>query len=143
MYDPIDPKDVFVSHASEDSALALELVAHLEQRGVTCWIAPRDVSPGRLYADSLYHAIEAAPVCIVLMSRAANSSTDVARELALADQMCKRIVPIRIEEFEATGAFCYYTRAAQFFRWREDRAGVLSSIADQVRSAKANGRQTF
>ena len=37
------PRDVFVSHASEDHALAEQVCALLEQRGLKCWIAPRDV----------------------------------------------------------------------------------------------------
>ncbi|MEZ5291555.1 MAG: toll/interleukin-1 receptor domain-containing protein [Vicinamibacterales bacterium] len=137
MYDPIQARDVFVAHAAEDSATALELAAKLEEHGVTCWLAPRDVAPSRLYAESLYRAIEAAPVFIVLISKAANNSTHVARELEIADQMGRRVVPVRLEDFEATGAFCYYTRAAHFYHWHEDRAGVLAKVTDQVTSARA------
>lgn len=39
--------------------------------------------------------------------------------------MGKRVVPVRWEEFEATGGFCYYTRAAQFYRWKQDPEHVV------------------
>jgi len=90
-----------------------------------------------VYADCLYYAIEKAPVIAVLMSRAANVSSHVARELEIADQMKTRVVPIRLEDFEATGAFCYYTWAARFYRWHESTADVLSRVSEQVQSAKA------
>ena len=73
------------------------------------------------------------------MSSAANSSRHVARELELADQMQKRVVPVRLEDFVATGAFGYYTRAAHFYRWHEDPQEVLSRISEQVRRAAEQG----
>ena len=75
MYDPVDGRDVFVCHSSEDKAVANDIVNRLEALGTTCWIAPRDVQPGAAYAESLFYAIEKAPVFAVLMSRAANGST--------------------------------------------------------------------
>jgi len=138
MYDPIDERDLFVCHSSDDASVASEIVNSLEARGITCWIAPRDVKPGAVYADSLYYAIEKALVFAVLMSRAANASTHVARELEIADQMKKRVVPVRLEEFESTGGFCYYTRAAHFYRWSHALELVLLRSAEQVEKAKAS-----
>lgn len=43
-------RDAFISYANQDTAVADALCAHLERRGVSCWIAPRDVPPGALYA---------------------------------------------------------------------------------------------
>ena len=41
---------VFISYASHDAAVAGALVEALERHGVGCWIAPRDVKAGALYA---------------------------------------------------------------------------------------------
>jgi hypothetical protein len=46
-----DRSTVFISYASQDIAVADAIVAALERAGVACWIAPRDVVPGTLYAD--------------------------------------------------------------------------------------------
>lgn len=51
--------------------------------------------------------------------------------------MGKRVVPVRWEEFEATGGFCYYTRAAQFYRWKQDPEHVVALIKEQVQRAAA------
>ena len=40
-------RPVFISYASQDAAAAEVVVAALERSGVRCWIAPRDVVPGR------------------------------------------------------------------------------------------------
>ena len=50
-------RDVFLCHASQDAVAAIGLVEKLESAGVTCWIAPRDVTAGTLYADSIVRAI--------------------------------------------------------------------------------------
>jgi TIR domain len=39
--------DIFVSYASPDAPAANSVVATLEKHGLKCWIAPRDVIPGR------------------------------------------------------------------------------------------------
>jgi hypothetical protein len=139
--DASQARDVFVSHSSADASVANEIVSGLEARAVSCWIAPRDVQPGPTFAAALYSAIESAPVFVVLMSAAANKSDHIARELAIADQMSKIVVPVRLEEFVATGAFCYYTRAAHFYRWHHAPEEVLARIAEQVQTArKPEGR---
>ena len=137
MYDPIEHRDVFISHSSADLVVAVEVVSQLEARDVSCWIAPRDVQPGTTYAATVYHALEAAPVFVVLMSAAANASDHVARELEIANQMKKRIVPVRLEEFHATGAFCYYTRAMHFFPWARSPEVVVATIAQQVAKSRS------
>src|ERR1700688_4333127 len=48
---------VFVSYASRDVAVADAVVAALERHGVGCWIAPRDVKGGALYADAIVRSI--------------------------------------------------------------------------------------
>jgi TIR domain len=46
-----------LGYASQDAAFAAALVEALERRGIACWIAPRDVKAGALYADAIVHAI--------------------------------------------------------------------------------------
>jgi hypothetical protein len=48
-----DARVVFVSYASQDTAAAHTVVSALERAGLTCWIAPRDVVPGALYASEM------------------------------------------------------------------------------------------
>lgn len=136
MYDKIEPRDTFISYSSADQIIANEIVNKLKSQGVSTWMAPIDVAPGNSYADSIYYAIEGAPVFLVLMSANSNDSVHVARELEIADQMKKRVVPISLEEFSATGAFCYYTRAAHFYSWKSNPDLVLQRIMEQVNNAK-------
>ena len=51
--------DVFVSHSVKDKGVAESVVTRLETDAVTCWIAPRDVRPGKPFDDEITDAIEA------------------------------------------------------------------------------------
>ena len=40
------PHDVFVSYSADDKPTADAVCATLENKGIRCWIAPRDILPG-------------------------------------------------------------------------------------------------
>jgi hypothetical protein len=55
--EPDSVRDVFVSYASQDVVVANAVVVALERAQITCWIAPRDVVPGALYALTLFPSL--------------------------------------------------------------------------------------
>jgi TolB-like protein len=89
--------DVFVSYASPDAAVANSVVENLEQHGIKCWIAPRDVKPGAQYADAIVRAINEAKALVLVMSGSAVDSAHVAREVERAASKRKPIIPFRID----------------------------------------------
>jgi hypothetical protein len=68
---------VFISYASQDAAVANSVVENLEQHGVKCWVAPRDVKPGAQYADAIIRAINEAKAMVVVLSSSAMDSSHV------------------------------------------------------------------
>ena len=40
--------DVFVSYSTNDKPVADAIVSRLEQAGIRCWVAPRDIIPGQV-----------------------------------------------------------------------------------------------
>jgi TIR domain len=88
---------LFVSHVSEDRPTALEIVDELERRGVPCWIAPRDVRPGRPFDDEIAEAIEASRAMLLIFSERCNENEYIRREITVAGESHKVIIPFRIE----------------------------------------------
>jgi hypothetical protein len=88
---------LFVSHVSEDRPVALEIVDELERRGVPCWIAPRDVRPGRSFDDEIAEAIEASRAMLLIFSERCNEHEYIRREITVAGESHKVIIPFRIE----------------------------------------------
>ncbi len=103
--DPVAQGFVFISHSSEDAAPAAEICAYLESKGMNCWIAPRDISPGERISEAIDAAIAAASSVIVLVSEAANRSQYVCAEVELAFNYKRLIIPVRIENVSASSRY--------------------------------------
>jgi len=81
---PKMPHDVFISHASEDKTIADMVCATLEQQGIRCWIAPRDIQPGVDWRAAIVAAIKSSRCMVLVFSDKANASSHIPRELDLA-----------------------------------------------------------
>ena len=90
--------EVFISHSSQDKPVADAVTASLEQSGVRCWIAPRDIRPGASWGGAIVEAIEASSVMVVIFSAQSNASKQVMREVERAVQHDVVVVPFRIED---------------------------------------------
>ena len=89
---------VFISYSQADRECAFELVGQLEEHGVPCWIAPRDIAPSADWASEIMDAISAAQVMILVFSASSNQSPQVRREVERAVHKQLSILPFRIED---------------------------------------------
>ncbi|MBR2337155.1 MAG: TIR domain-containing protein [Clostridia bacterium] len=71
VYDPAYPRDVFVCYSSKDMPKVEELVKFLEEQGLLCFVAMRNLQHGRgavqNYWNALHTAIESCK-CVVFLS---------------------------------------------------------------------------
>jgi serine/threonine-protein kinase len=109
-----EPPAVFISYASADRAVAEALTAYLERHGVHCWIAPRDVPPGALYADAIVRAINDAAALLLLLSHHSIESSHVGKELERASSKRKRIIAVRLDTAPLTPGFEYFLSESQW-----------------------------
>ena len=105
---------IFVSYASKDQQAADRVVRGLEQCGLTCWICSRDIKPGADYQASIVQALQQAEVVLLLLSRAANESVEVPKEMSLAGSLRKTVIPARIENVSPAGALAYQATHTQY-----------------------------
>ncbi|MFW6162434.1 MAG: ATP-binding protein [Planctomycetota bacterium] len=115
--------DVFISHASRDGADAEALCETLERRGLTAWVAPRDIPAGSSFAEAIVDAIDAVQAVVVLISQHANASKHVEREVGRASDREKPVVPVRLDDVVLTGALDYYLGECQWVDARERQWG--------------------
>ena len=100
--------DVFISHSSKDKEIAEIICNSLEAHGIKCWIAPRDICGGEDWSAAITDAIRNSKVFIVVFSKNSAQSTQVPREIALADKTHSRIIPYKIDDTELSDSFEYY-----------------------------------
>ena len=104
----------FISHAKADAKKAQEIAASLEERGLKCWIAPRDVTAGRTYGDEIIRGIESAKAFVLVLSKGSNGSAFVAREVERAVSKQKPIFVIRLANIEPAPALELFISGTQW-----------------------------
>ena len=107
-------KDVFVSYASQDAAVANAAVEALESQGIRCWIAPRDVTPGEFYADAIVHAIDAAQALVLVFSEHAAVSHHILREVERASSKRHPVISLRIDRAALPAGLEYFLNTSQW-----------------------------
>ena len=131
-------RDVFVSYASQDVAIADAVVETLERQGIKCWIAPRDVTPGSQYADEIVGAINDAKVVVLVLSEYAVASAHVGKEIERASSKRRRIIALRTDAAPLTRSFEYFLSDSQ---WIDVAAlgmpGALAKVSPAVGQALA------
>jgi TIR domain len=95
--------DVYISYSSKDKAVADAVCAALESRGITSWIAPRDVPAGADWDEANVRAIAESRALVLVFSSRANESQQVRRKVSLAVERKIPIVPFRIEDVRPGG----------------------------------------
>jgi hypothetical protein len=100
--------DVFISYSNKDKPVADAVVAGLENNGIRCWVAPRDITPGSSWGEAIISAIEGSKFMVIILSGNSNRSKQVVREVERAVANDVIIIPFRIENIDPTGAMAYF-----------------------------------
>lgn len=104
--------DVFISYASSDKAVADAVCSQLESiHRIRCWIAPRDVTPGASWAESIIDALDGSKIMVLIFSSSANASMQIEREVERAVHKGINIIPLRIENAMPTKTLEYFISA--------------------------------
>src|SRR5687767_10738713 len=136
--------DVFISYASPDKATADAICNGLEQKGIRCWVAPRDILPGQVWATAIVEAISACRVMVLIVSEAAGQSTHVAREVERAADRELVIVPFRVCDTKLHGSLEYFLQSRHWLDAMspplEAHISRLSEVVTRLLSPVASGR---
>ena len=123
-------KVTFLSHSSTDAELARTLSTYLEARGIGCWIAPRDVTPSRSYAEEIVRGIESTNSLVLLASAQAISSVQVLSEVEQAHKRKKDIYTVLVGQKPRVG------RELDFYisrlHWIESDKMSTDHLADRL-----------
>ena len=105
---------VFISYEKTDKAVADQICQYLEEQGLQCWIAPRNVLAGKEWDVSIIEAIKTAGCMVLVFSSQADASKQVKREITIADSNNVPIIPCRIKNVEPSN-LAYFLTLAHWF----------------------------
>ena len=92
--------DVFISYSREDQQQVVKLVEHLRGQGLNVWMDETDIHGATIWTKEIVEAIRAADLFILAISHHSTGSKNVVKELALASEREKIILPIYLEQCE-------------------------------------------
>ena len=101
-------KTVFISYSNLDFQHADAVREYLESNGFACWMAPRDITPGRPYGEEILRAIRSSCVLVVNVSEHSTRSPHVRREVEAATSNSLPIIPVFLDHAQIPDAIGYY-----------------------------------
>ena len=131
-------QQVFISYSQPDYVCAMELVARVEEHGIGCWIAPRDIAPSADWAAEIIEAISGARTMILVFSASSNDSPQVRREVERAVHKQVSILPFRIENVLPSKSLEYFLSAQHWMdAFPAPRDAHYARLCDYLRALLA------
>lgn len=107
-------KDIFISYSSTDKEIAEDIADTLSRNGWDCFMAHRDIHAGEEYAERIVDAIDHAQMVVLIMSKMANDSQHVMREVERAVSCNLPIIVYFLEEVTLSKSMEYFVKTQQW-----------------------------
>jgi len=100
--------DAFISFSFEDQPIAEKIADTLVKKyGISCWICSRNLSGGQHFKEQIPAAIDASSVVVFIQSSRALESREIPKEISLAFDAEKLIIPFRLDDAKPKGNLRY------------------------------------
>ena len=135
-------KDVFISYKSEEFDSANMVRGVLERNGISCWMAPADIPSGSNYAVEVPNAIRAAKVVVFILSEQSQKSEWTQKELDIALNAKKPIMPFALEECDLISPFDFYLGNVQRNDVFQDVSSGLEKLVRDIKALTGSDAQS-
>ena len=109
--------DVFISYSSQDFSRVMPLVNRLRSTGISLWVDEGNIDAATLWSESIVDAIAECTVLIMMVSLHSTSSHNVVKEVMIASESKKTILPIYLEPAEIPSKLKYQLTGIQHLEW--------------------------
>ncbi|MGD9702267.1 MAG: toll/interleukin-1 receptor domain-containing protein [Acidimicrobiia bacterium] len=107
------PTRVFLSYSRRDGAAASRLARDLEAHGWEVWMDTEDIAGGESWRRSIVDGLQSAHAVILMVSPNSMVSSNVERELTIADDEGKRVFPVMVAATDLVSGFKYLLAGVQ------------------------------
>lgn len=140
-YTKVTDRDVFICHrtAEPDQDIADAVCTRLEERGLRCWIAPRNILAGsQNYERDILKGVENCRMFLLISSFKSIYSEDCETELKAAVLADKALYSYRIDDTPYDGAFDRALSSVQWLDASDDPYAHLEQLVIDVKGILAN-----
>lgn len=139
-YSKVTDRDVFICHrtAEPDQDIADAICTRLEERGLRCWIAPRNILAGsQNYERDILKGVENSKVFLLVSSFKSIYSQDCEMELKAAVLENKALYSYRIDDTPYDGAFERALSQVQWLDAQDDPYAHLEQLVIDIKGILA------
>lgn len=104
---------VFISHSSDDALIAQLICHRLEENGIRCWIAPRDIKHED-WAEAIMEGLSRSDIFVIVVGEHSIESPECTKEITQATHICKYIIPFKIDQADLTPGMTYHLGPAHW-----------------------------
>src|SRR6266487_3044565 len=124
---------VFISYSRKDSETVDRIVARLEAENFIVWIDREEILGGELWQESIVKAVDNAYVFVLMLSPDAVASDNVRKEVDLAEQSGKALLPMLLAPTELPTKFRYPLAGIQWIEYYRDPDRKFSELVKVLR----------
>ena len=121
--------DVFISYSRKDSAIVKKFADGLSKAGYLVWIDEK-IELGDEFKEKIVSAIQASKAILFFSSVASNASTYVIKEIDVAVECKKPIIPVKLDDSEYSKSILFDLAGVNFVQHNNDNE--LSSTISQL-----------
>jgi tetratricopeptide (TPR) repeat protein len=124
---------LFISYAHADSVIVKDISKVLQEAGHEVWIDRHDIQGGTLWGSEIAKAIIACDALLLFLSTESVSSDDVRREVDIAFEEKRKILPIMLENVEIPVELDYQLTGIQYIDYQAPdwKARLLAALGGQ------------
>ncbi|MDB4635212.1 TIR domain-containing protein [bacterium] len=122
--------EVFISYSSQDRDRIIPVVQYLRNSGISVWVDEGNIHAADLWSEQIVQAIADCRVMVVMMSGNSTDSHNVVKEVMLASEQKKPLLPVYLEPAEIPARLQYQMAGIQHLElYGQDEQQVLADLA--------------
>ncbi|MEP7236006.1 MAG: TIR domain-containing protein [Ignavibacteriota bacterium] len=122
---------IFISYSRDDQKQAFSLLNMLRREGYNVWIDQEAIAGASIWSDEIVQNIKSCDIFIALLSTSSVASPNVGKEIGLAAEHGKIILPVEIGVVELPGRLEYALAGIQKTEYKNEEA-ILHAIRRQA-----------
>lgn len=122
---------IFISYSRQNEKQAMHLLGVLRREGYTVWIDQESIAGASIWSDEIVQNIKSCDIFIALISTSSAESHNVSKEIALAAENKKIILPIEIGHVDLPGQLEYALAGIQRTSYSDEEA-ILHAVKNQL-----------
>jgi Tol biopolymer transport system component len=123
--------EVFISYSSLDRDRVMPVVESLRGNGISVWVDEGNIHAADLWSEQIVQAIADCRVMVVMLSQNSTDSHNVVKEVMLASEQKKALLPVYLEPADIPAKLQYQLAGIQHLElYGENEQQVLEDLAN-------------